>query len=135
MSLRAIFDAAQVQAVMGNAATLIPAARIALLRNLGIQAVRTATRLTGGPGTAKPGEYPIPIRTGTLRRGNNFEVKGNTSIVFNETVYARANHEGFRPYGNPHAHPIPARTYFADAIDALDLQAAADAWNKTMGAA
>jgi phage gpG-like protein len=134
MRLRQIFDVAQVQAAMGQGAAAIPAARQALLRNLGIQAVRTATRLAGGPGTAKPGSYPIPIRTGTLRRGMNFEVQDNVAIVFNDTVYARAAHQGFQPYGNPRAHAIPGRPFFGDAIEQLDLQAAADAWTQQTGA-
>lgn len=134
MRLRAVFDEAQVQAAMGQGAMLIPAAREAMLRSLGIQAVRTATRLAGGPGTEAPGTYPIPIRTGTLRRGMNFQLAGNAAIVFNETAYARAVHDGYQPYGNPRAHAIPARPYFTDAIAELDLDAAADAWARQMGA-
>ncbi len=129
-----MFDAAQVEAAMGDAATAIPVARLALLRGLAIQTVRAATRLTGGPGTAKPGAYPIPIRTGTLRRGHNFQVQGDTVVVFNDTVYARANHDGFRPYGNPRAHVIPGRPFYDDALTQLDLQAAADAAATALGA-
>lgn len=134
MRLRAVFDAAQVQAAMGQGAMLIPAAREAMLRSLAIQAERSATRLAGGPGTDAPGAYPIPIRTGTLRRGMRFRVQKDSAIVFNSVAYARAVHDGYQPYGNPRAHAIPARPYFSDAIAELDLDAAADAWARQMGA-
>jgi phage gpG-like protein len=124
--LRVVFSADEVKQAMARAARAIPMARRDLLRNLAIQAERESIRLAGGSGA--PGSYPIPIRTGTFRRGFGFELRDDHAIVFNETRYARAIHKGYRPYGNPHATPIPPRPYFDDALKALDLDAAAKAW-------
>lgn len=129
-----MFSAAQVQAALGAAAAAIPAARQAVLRSLAIQTVRAYTRNTSGAGGAKAGAYPIPIRSGTLRRGINFQLADTAAIVFNDTVYARPQERGYQPYGNKHARPIPPRPALADALDSLDLQAAADAWAAQAGA-
>ncbi len=126
--VRVVFDAREMILVTGNAARAVRPSTRELLRILAIQAEGHAIDLSKGPGTAKPGAYPIPIRTGTHRRGFGFKVNERDAIVFNTGVYARALHDGFKPYGNPHARPIPARPYFDDAIARLDLDAAWDAW-------
>jgi hypothetical protein len=91
---------------------------------------RKANALAKGPGTADAGAYPIPIRTGYFRRAFGFKVNDRDAIVFNSALYARSLHDGFRPFGNPHAAPIAARPYFDDAMDALDLDAAWAAWQE-----
>ena len=125
---RVIFDAQEMILVTGNAARAVRPSTRELLRILAIQTEGHAMDLAKGPGTAKAGAYPIPIRTGTFRRGFGFKVNDRDAIVFNTSVYARSLHDGFKPYGNPHARPIPARPYFDDALDKLDLDAAWAAW-------
>ncbi len=107
-----------------------PEARQALLRHLAIQTERTATALSTGSGA--PGSYPIPVHTGFFRRGFGFELKPSRAIVFNSSNYARALHDGYRPYGNAAAMPISPRPYFDDAQDKLDIAAAGDAWEGTV---
>lgn len=125
---RIVFDAAEMILVTGNAVRAIRPSTRALLRNLAIQGEGIVMDLMKGPGSAKAGAYPIPIRTGTLRRGVGFKVDDDSAFVYNTSVYARAIHDGFRPYGNPHARPIPARPYFDDMLDKLDLDKAYADW-------
>jgi len=111
-----------------DARTQIPAARKALLRML-------ATRLEGhaldlSKGGSAPGDYPIPVRSGKFRGAFGIRVSDRSAVVFNDSNYARAIHEGYQPYGNPHARPIPARPYFSDAFDRLDLDEAHAAWEQ-----
>lgn len=132
MHTRVVFDAQEMILVTGNAARAIRPSTRELLRNLAIQAEGHAMDLSKGPGTAKPGAYPIPIRTGNFRRGFGFQVNSDSAIVFNTNVYARKLHDGFKPYGNPHARPIPARPYFDDALDKLDLDKAFKDWEAAL---
>jgi hypothetical protein len=41
-------------------------------------------------------------------------------VVFNDTPYARAVHEGFHAYGNPNAPYYAPRRFLTDAVDAID---------------
>ncbi|MBB5885469.1 hypothetical protein DYQ93_11430 [Xanthomonas sp. LMG 8992] len=123
-----VFDADLLGQQLGDAARALPASRRALLRNIVIQAENAAMDLAKGPGDAPPGAYPIPVRTGTFRRGFGFEIRDSTAVLFNATAYAGAIHAGYHPYGNPHARPIPARPYFDDALKRIDMEAAARAW-------
>jgi len=122
--MRAIFSAAEIDRAMSSAARAVRPSMRDLLRALAVQTENHASDLSKGPASAPPGDYPIPIRTGTHRRAFGFEVGDNFSVVFNSGRAARALHDGFRPYGNPHARPIPARPYFDDALKRLDLDAA-----------
>ena len=80
---------------------------------------REASKRLAGHG--EPGSYPIPIRTGHLRRSMGSRRDSDYSgYVFNRARYARAHHDGFRPYNNPHASPIPARPFLTDAVAAVD---------------
>ncbi len=126
--MRVVFDAQEMILVTGNRADGVRPATRALLRNLAIQVERRATKLASGPGSAKPGAYPIPVRTGFFRRAFGFAVAERESRVFNASNAARSLHDGFRPYGNLNAAPIPGRPYFDDALDAIDLDAAHAAW-------
>ncbi len=109
-------------------AASVPAARQAMLRFLAVSAEREAVRLSSGSQGAEAGAYPIPARTGFFRRSFGHELQGTRAIVFNASVYARSLHEGFRPYGNPHAAPIRPRRYFDDALNQIDVDQAARAW-------
>ncbi len=52
-----------------------------------------ATDLLSGSGA--PGSYPVPVRTGNLRRSEGSQIVSKTSgIVFNDAGYARAIHSG-----------------------------------------
>lgn len=125
--MRMVFSAAQVaQAMASGERAMQPAARD-FLRALAIQTEGIATDLSSGSPSAAAGSYPIPVRTGMHRRAFGFELQDNRAIVFNTGVAARALHDGFKPYGNPHARPIPPRPYFTDALTRLDLDAAARA--------
>ncbi len=135
MKVTVVASAEEVERALGSAERVIRPGVSAMLRSLAIQAVRAAEKRARGPGTAKPGAYPIPIRTGTFRRGFGFEANDQRSIAFNTSAYAGALHAGFKPYGNVHARPIPARPYFDDAQDDLDIDAAAAELRKRMEAA
>jgi len=142
VSVRVAVDAAEVQrAAAESASGLLPSNR-ELVRELAIQVQRAARQNANGAAQGQvrarrgklpgAGNYPIPVRTGTFGRGFGLRVTGESAIVFNDTRYARALHDGFRPYGNPNATPIPARPYFDDAPDASDIDAAHAAWERRM---
>lgn len=119
----------QVRQSFGEAAVSVPRARQAMLRILAIQTEREAVRLSSGGGA--PGAYPIPVRSGFFRRGFGFELQDRKAIIFNAAdTYARALHDGFRPYGNPAAMPIQPRPYFDDALLSIDIEAAAAEWEQ-----
>ena len=71
-------------------------------------------------GAGAPRTYPIPVRRGFLRRSGGYRAQGREAFVFNSAIYARAHHQGFRPYGNPRAKPVPARPFLRDAFDSVD---------------
>lgn len=76
--------------------------------------------LTGG-GSAAAGAYPVPIRTGFLRRSGGSRVEPRAGMVFNTAEYANAIHNGgVHPYGNPNAQVIAARPFLQDAADRVD---------------
>lgn len=136
---RIVVNSAEVErAAAGLASALEPSNR-ELLKELAIQVMRGARRRANGPSGgvvrvrrgALPdaGAYPIPVRTGTFGRGFGFRTFPDRAIVFNDARYAGALHSGFRPYGNPHASPIPARPFFDDALNEdLDVAAAHASW-------
>lgn len=97
----------------------VPVANRRLLQRLALQAERHAKQLSSGPSGGAPGAYPIPVRTSDFTGAFGVEVGDREAVLFNTMEYARALHEGFRPYGNPHATPIPARPYFDDALGML----------------
>ena len=115
-----------------NKVRRVPAANMALMRGLAIQAQRHAVELAGGPGSAPAGAYPIPIRTGTFRRAFGFQASERDAVLFNSAIYARAIHDGFQPYGNPHAAPIPARPYFDDVLDMLRIDQEQGRWEAVL---
>jgi hypothetical protein len=92
------------------------------LRDIAITVERAAVKNTGGPGSAAPGSYPVPVRTGGagLRGSIQSRFGARDSMVIATAVYARAIHEGFQPYGNPKARRIGGRPYLQNAIDSID---------------
>lgn len=80
-------------------------------------------RLSGGLADA-PGAYPVPARTGHLRRETFFEMVGDTqAIAGNAATYAAAVHEAD---GGSSSAKFGRRPYLEDAVnavDALDLMA------------
>lgn len=56
-----------------------------------------ATDNLSGGGDASPGSYPVPVRTGTSRRGMNLRARGMVGYVWNKIIYAAAIHED-RPF-------------------------------------
>lgn len=93
------------------------------LRRIAVTVERKQVENLGGPGTAPAGAYPVPIRTGHLRRSSGFRVESRAALVFNTAIYARAIHEGFTPFGNRKAKRIRARQFLADAAKAVDASA------------
>lgn len=131
---RTVVDASDTVKLLDGTARNSRAAARALMRSLAIQLQRAAVKRSSGPNTAAPGAYPIPRRTGTHARGFAIELSDRSAIVFNANVYARSLHDGFKPYGNPHAKVIPARPYFDDAMEKdLDVDAALAAADKVLG--
>ncbi len=91
------------------------------LRDVAITVERAAEKNLRGAGSAAPGSYPVPIRTGGgLRSKLQSRFDERQSMVINSAVYARAVHDGFKPYGNPHARAMPRRPYLQDAVDSID---------------
>lgn len=93
------------------------------LRDVAITVERAAAANLRGPKSAAPGSYPVPIRTaGGLRSKLQARFGQRESMVINSAIYARAVHDGFTPYGNPHArYSIVPRPYLQDAVDSTDI--------------
>lgn len=143
MAARIVVDAGEVERSAAAMAAEVGPSERELLRELAIQALRGARKRANGPadGTVSvkrgklpgAGNYPIPVRTGTFGRGFGMRTLQHSAIVFNDTVYAGALHDGFRPYGNTKAMVIPARPYFNDALEQdLDIDAAHANWERRM---
>ncbi|MFO0293801.1 MAG: HK97 gp10 family phage protein [Rhodospirillales bacterium] len=93
------------------------------LRDIAISVEREAVKNTGGPSSAAPGEYPVPVRKGNLRRSIGSRFGANESMVIATAEYASAIHNGFTPYGNPNARKsYIGRPFLTDAVKAIDLQ-------------
>jgi phage gpG-like protein len=89
------------------------------LRDIAISVERAAAlNLRGRSKIA--GSYPVPVRTGNLRRSLQSRFNDRESMVIVSAVYARAIHQGFTAYGNPTARYVPGRPYLQDAIDSVD---------------
>jgi len=83
---------------------------------------KDASQRLSGSGSSTPGAYPIPVRSGNLRRGLGVRRLGDTSgLVFNRSNYARAVHStGFHAYGNERAPFYEPRPFLSDAIEAVN---------------
>lgn len=92
------------------------------LRDIGVTVENEASRNLSGSGA--PGSYPVPIRTGHLRRSLGMKVGDREVVVYNSAKYANAIHQGFTPYGNKHATKSYAgRPFLQDAADKIDATA------------
>lgn len=109
-----------------------PRARRALLANLAAQAERHAIAQASG-GKAPPRSMPIPQRSHVFRNSFGTQVGDTRAVVYNQSRYARALHEGFRPYGNTHVIPVPARPYFDNAIELVDVDRAQTVFDAALG--
>lgn len=105
------------------AGAAVPDATARGVRKVVFTVETAAEKLLRGAGTSAPGTYPVPVRFGFLRRSLGATASGGRGLVFNSAQYARAIHDGFRPYGNPHARPIPARPFMDDALATVDAGA------------
>ena len=116
-------NAGQIARRFEQRASALPGAVRRGVRDVVLAVERNAVkRLTGG--SAAPGSYPVPVRVGHLRRSTGARVLSDTSgMVFNRARYANAIHEGFRPYGNPHAAAQAGRPYLDDAVDDTPIDA------------
>jgi hypothetical protein len=91
------------------------------LRDIAITVERGATERTSGPGSAPPGDYPVPIRRGKLRGSIQSRFGARESMVIATAEYASAIHNGFTPYGNPNARKsYIGRPFLQDAVAAVD---------------
>lgn len=124
--MRMTVDPREVQQMARESWAVWNVARRAVLTNLVVQAEGHAMDLSRGG--SEPGDYPIPVRTGRFRGAFGWVVSDDSATLSNEANYSRAIHDGYQPYGNPHARPIPPRPYFTDALARVDVDAAFDAW-------
>lgn len=70
-------------------------------------------------GSGAPGSYPVPVRTGNLRRAMGSKVTSQTSgIIFNDAGYARAIHSGHLAVGykGRGRKSVKARPFLDDAL-------------------
>lgn len=111
--LRVILDTGQLQDALGaSRAQLSPALR-RFFQRIATLVERGAIKNTSGSGA--PGGYPIPIRSGDLRRSIASEFTAASATVFSTAEHADAQQAGYRPYGNPKAAPIRPRPFTHDA--------------------
>lgn len=108
------------QALYAQRAAELPAAIRRGTRNVLLAVERQATKNLTGSG--KAGEYPVPVRTGNLRRSMGVRQESDVvGYVFNRARYAHAVHtSGFHAYGNPHAPFYKGRPFLDDAADQVD---------------
>jgi hypothetical protein len=101
-------------------AAAVPGAMRRGVRRWLLEVEAGAVRRTTGSGAA--GDYPVPIRTGALRRYHGVRQLGDAAgLVFNRAAHAHAIHStGFRAYGNPHAPFHQPRPFLADAAREVD---------------
>jgi hypothetical protein len=85
------------------------------LRRIALEVERRQVDNLSGGGTSPAGSYPVPIRSGNLRRSTGFRVEPLVAFVFNTALYARAIHNGFVPYGNGRNSKMRAREFLLDA--------------------
>lgn len=91
------------------------------MRRLVLSVEQQAVKRLTGAGTAKAGSYPVPIRSGVLRRSMGVRIAGPMlGFVFNRAEYAKPIHDGFHPYGNKKAPWVMGRRFMDDAVDAVD---------------
>lgn len=78
--------------------------------------------LSGGKGAAA-GSYPVPVRTGNLRRDAFWQVESpRQAIVGNTADYAQAIHEGqFAGRSGAHINPRPFLDDAAREVDGLSI--------------
>lgn len=81
---------------------------------------REAIKNTSGKGA--PRGYPIPIRSGDLRRSIASEFSATSAMVFSSAEHADAQQAGYLPYGNPKATPIPPRQFTFDAAKSAPVE-------------
>jgi hypothetical protein len=91
-----------------------------------VRAHRTAHKLLSGSGQDAPGSYPVPIRTGQLRRAEDYVLPGrskhgihardNEGWLVNPAAYASAIHEGHRATRQGARFSVKPRRFIADAI-------------------
>lgn len=106
-----------------RAAELGPAIRRGT-RNVLLSVERAATKNLSGSGSAAAGSYPVPIRTGNLRRSMGVRQESETvGFVFNRARYAGAIHRGMTPYNNPRIRKsYLGRPFLDDAAASVDSE-------------
>ena len=73
-------------------------------------------------GTSAPGSYPVPVRTGNLRRGAFFDATHSTfAIVGNTAAYAMAIHSGDMTTKDGLNYSLKGRPFLDDAAEAVDV--------------
>ncbi len=79
-------------------AAALEAAKRRGLRNAAVAVDNEQVNNLSGSGADAAGAYPVPVRTGNLRRGHFFEARlSSFAIVGNTTEYAMAVHKD-RPF-------------------------------------
>jgi len=106
-----------------------PALRVAL-RQWVIKAHRAALSLLSGSGSDAPGSYPVPVRTGNLRRLESYVLPGFTKhgetagkfegMLINTSNYAHAIHEGNGMHARHGARPWQVDAFEETQNDAMN---------------
>lgn len=121
--LRVILDASQLSSSLEASASALPAALRRFFQRIAVLVERGASALAQGPQSAPPRAYPIPIRTGDLRRSLRSESNADYALVFSVSNHADAQQAGYQPYGNPRARPVPPRPFVFDAARQAPIEA------------
>lgn len=109
-------DLAEMIAVMGEE---WPRFRARMVADVTEATYQGASRNLTGHGP--PRSYPVPIRTGNLRARLHRSIGPVRGEVSNDAIYAVKIHEGYQPWDNPRAVPVPPRPFLMNAAMAVDV--------------
>lgn len=120
IGVRAIMDVSSLRSTLQRQGRDLGPVLVRFMQRIAVLVEQNSTKRLAGSGA--PGAYPVPIRTGFLRRSMGSESDATSATVFNTAEYAGAIHAGYRPYGNPKANAIAARPFLADGTEETDIQ-------------
>lgn len=117
-----ITNAAAIAARMQARARKLESAVTRGLRKIVTQVDREQIKRLGGSNALAPGAYPVPARTGHLRRETFFEMRSDTlAVAGNSARYAATIHEG--KFSSEKYGPRPFLTDAVLAVDAGEIMA------------
>lgn len=121
--MRLTSNAREVELIYASRRTRWGAARRSGLRKAVVAVENAASELLSGSGAA--GAYPVPVRTGHLRRSMGSKMQGDSAgAVYNSAEYARAIHDGvvgrWNGRGKVAIVQVRARPFMTDAVEKAD---------------